>query len=77
MEGPGDEPPRANPWAYMGLGFELVVPIIAGVGLGYWADARWGTTPWITLAGALLGIVAGFLNFFRRVLPPKGGGGAK
>lgn len=65
-----------NPWAYMGLGFELVVPIIAGVLLGYWADSRWGTEPWLTLTGALLGIAAGFLNFFRSVLPPKGGGGA-
>jgi len=68
-------PPGSNPWAYMGLGFELVVPIAAGVGIGYWLDGRWGTDPWLTLTGALLGIAAGFLNFFRRVMPPKEGPG--
>ena len=76
MTGPEGEPPKGTPLAYVGLGFELVVPILVGVGLGYWADSRWGTKPWLTLTGALLGIAAGFLNFFRRVIPPKQGGGA-
>lgn len=74
---PGDEPPRGSPWAYLGLGFELVVPIAIGVGVGFWLDRRWGTEPWLVLAGALTGIAAGFLNFFRRVMPPKGGEGPR
>jgi F0F1-type ATP synthase assembly protein I len=63
--GPGQ--PRAA-WAYAGLGFEIVVPIVLGALLGWWLDGRWGTAPWLLLAGLLLGIGAGFYNFFRAVL---------
>ena len=59
---------------YVGLGFELVIPILVGLYGGYRLDLWLGTKPWFLLVGALLGIAAGFLNFFRRVLPPKGEG---
>jgi F0F1-type ATP synthase assembly protein I len=36
--------------------------------LGLWLDARWDTRPWLALLGVLLGIGAGFYNFFRVVL---------
>jgi|GEM_PF-3213558 len=43
-------------WAVkiMGLGFELVLPLLAG----YWLDRQWQTEPWCLLAGALVGIAA-------------------
>ena len=63
--GGGTEPPRAL--AYVGLGFEIVVPIVLGLLLGFWLDRRWGTGPWLLLTGILLGIAAGFYNFFRAV----------
>jgi len=59
---------------YIGLGFELVIPILVGLYGGYRFDMWLGTKPWLLLAGSLLGIAAGFLTFFRRVLPPKGKG---
>ena len=34
---------------------------------GYWLDNKWGTTPWLTLTGALLGITAGMVELFRTV----------
>jgi F0F1-type ATP synthase assembly protein I len=71
------QPPARNPWSFLGLGFELIVPIVAGVGIGYWLDRRWGTKPWLLLTGAILGIALGFLEFFRRVAPPKEGAGPK
>lgn len=67
-------PTPRNPMQFAGLGVELVVPILAGVLLGMWGDRELGWTPWLTVVGALLGIGAGFLNFFRQVLPPKEGG---
>jgi F0F1-type ATP synthase assembly protein I len=67
----GSGPPPRPPWAYVGLGFEIVVPIVLGLLAGWWLDERWGTGPWLMMAGVLLGIGAGFYNFFRVVLPPK------
>jgi ATP synthase protein I len=62
--GPGQPRPA---WAYVGLGFEIVVPIVLGALVGWWLDGRWGTAPWLLLTGLLLGIGAGFYNFFRAV----------
>jgi ATP synthase protein I len=66
--GRGDGP---GPWAYAGLGFEIAVPLALGVFVGYKLDQWLGTRPWLVLTGAVLGIAAGLLNFFRVVLPPK------
>ena len=35
---------------------------------GLWLDGRWGTRPWLAVIGVVLGIAAGFYNFFRVVL---------
>lgn len=59
--------------AYLGLGFELAAPVLVGTYVGYRLDRWLETSPWFLILGALLGIAAGFLNFFRRVLPPKDG----
>lgn len=58
---------RPSPLRYAGVGIELVAPVILGVLLGMWLDRRWETEPWCLLTGAMLGLVAGFLNFFREV----------
>jgi len=67
----GEGPP--SPFRFVGVGFELIVPMIAGVFVGHGLDRRLGTAPWCLLVGVLLGMAAGFLAFFRTVLPPKGG----
>ena len=39
------------------LGITMVVnPLIFG-GLGYWADLKWDTKPWLMLAGLFFGIL--------------------
>jgi ATP synthase protein I len=38
-----------------------------GLFIGYGLDRLLGTSPWLTIIFALLGIAAGFLNFFRDV----------
>lgn len=45
-----------------------MVPIVLGLLLGLWLDGRWGTRPWLAVIGVVLGIAAGFYNFFRVVL---------
>lgn len=69
-----DPTPKRPPTYYVGLGFELAVPIVVGAFGGRWLDTNFGTTPWLVVIGSLLGIAAGFWNFFRAVLPTLGRG---
>lgn len=39
--------------------------IAVGLGLGYLLDRWWHTAPWLTLIGAILGIIAGFVNLYK------------
>ena len=32
---------------------------------GYWLDGKWGTTPWLVIVGALLGLVTGMRSLIR------------
>ena len=48
---------------YASLGFSVALSIFIGLALGVYLDRKvFGTTPWLTLIGLLLGIVAGFRN---------------
>ena len=59
---------------YMSAATSLVGAVAGMTLLGYWLDGRVkNRTPWFTLAGALLGMVGGFVSFFRQVLG-KGAG---
>ncbi len=60
---------------YMSAATSLVVSVAGLTLLGYWLDSKMGNrqTPWFTLLGALLGMVGGFVSFFRQVLG-KGSG---
>jgi F0F1-type ATP synthase assembly protein I len=61
-----------GPLMNLGLTFALS---IGGLGyLGHRLDGHWDSEPWMTLVGALLGMVLGFVNLFRLVLPPRKGG---
>jgi len=52
---------------YLDIGLVFVVFLVSGVLLGRWLDERWGTEPWLLLAGSLLGMAAGFYHFFKVV----------
>lgn len=42
------------------LGIEIGIAIVGGLVAGYWADGRFGTSPWLTLGGFGFGcLVAG------------------
>jgi F0F1-type ATP synthase assembly protein I len=45
-----------------GLALTLGVTTAAGALLGDYLDHRWGTGPWLTLVGTLLGMAAGFFE---------------
>lgn len=59
---------KPSPQSFIGLGFEIAVPIVVCMFAGYKADDWLETEPWLFVTGALLGVAVGFYNFFRRVL---------
>jgi len=60
-----------------GLGFVLGLSALLGAFAGRYVDQRWGTGPWITLLGTLLGTAAGFYEVVTvlRQLEGKSSGG--
>jgi ATP synthase protein I len=62
---------------YAQIGLELA----AGVGLGFWCgyrlDARFGTSPWLMLAGSASGLAAGFYLMIKALPGEKGGESGK
>lgn len=58
---------KAGP--YIGASTSLVAAVGVFAGLGWWLDQKVGNrTPWFLLGGALLGMIGGFVSFFRTVL---------
>jgi ATP synthase protein I len=49
------------------IGMTLVLATVIGLAGGYYLDRWLGTSPWLVMIGLGLGIVAGFVNFFRSV----------
>lgn len=63
--------PDQNPWRQIGrysqMGFILPASIVVGLAIGAALD-HWLKTSWITLAGLLVGCVAGFAELMRLVI---------
>ncbi len=72
MEDPPKRPPLVEGLRYAQTGTMLIVPMLVLGAIGYFLDRRFGLSPWLLLAGLILGMATGFLNFFRLVLSPPG-----
>lgn len=46
-------------------GIEFAASILAGLFVGWWADRRIGTGPWLVILGTFVGAAAGFYNLYR------------
>jgi F0F1-type ATP synthase assembly protein I len=51
-----------------GIGLQLAVTVLVGLGLGYLADRAFHTSPWFLLVGLLLGVVGGGYSVVRRLM---------
>jgi F0F1-type ATP synthase assembly protein I len=58
----------------LSVGWELASFSLLGVGLGYWLDGHFKSSPWGTLVGALFGIVIGLYRLIRTFSLSKNGG---
>lgn len=70
MTEPDGRSPLVDAMRYAQVGTMLVAPMLVLGGIGYALDRRFGSKPWLLLLGLLLGMAAGFANFFRLVLQP-------
>ena len=78
MDDPGDRERRDGDKGLSGLGkaalystasTSLVIAVGAFTALGIWADRKIGwKVPWLTMAGAIVGMTGGMISFFRTVL---------
>jgi F0F1-type ATP synthase assembly protein I len=72
---PGEDRPTVlrstGPYLNLGMTFALAIGGLAF--LGNWLDGRWGTDPWLTITGAFLGMVVGFVNLVQIARRPGGG----
>jgi F0F1-type ATP synthase assembly protein I len=53
---------------YSGVGLELAGATAGLALIGYWVDGRFGTRPWGTLIGVIIGIVGGLFNLIKESL---------
>lgn len=51
----------------MTVGTGLVACLVTGYFLGKYLDEKLGTSPWLVVAGVILGTAAGFVGLFRTV----------
>ena len=58
----------------LSVGWELASFTVLGVGLGYWIDGRFSSSPWGVLFGAVIGIVLGLYRLIRTFSCPQSGG---
>ncbi|MCY2951074.1 MAG: AtpZ/AtpI family protein [Planctomycetota bacterium] len=65
----GPEQRQMEQWYRLaGIGMEFVVAVLLFGGIGWWADGRVGTQPWLMLGGGLLGFGVGLWLMLKAAL---------
>ena len=64
-----EEPKSGSDWSKLSsIGFELAAAVGGFIFLGYLWDRHFGSSPWRTLTGAVLGLIGGMYNLIRQSL---------
>lgn len=50
---------------WISFGIQMAISIVLGLLGGTWLDEKFGTDPWFTLLGILLGAAAAFYDMYR------------
>lgn len=56
---------------YLGTGWRIILPVVISVAFGAFGDTRFGSKPWLTLIGLVVGFMVAGLLVKRQV--PDGG----
>jgi len=76
------KPRGGSPYAalavYGAAGLQLAVSVVAGLLIGTYLDGRFGSGPWLAVAGLILGFAGGMTNLIMmvRALDRGGDGGS-
>lgn len=46
---------------FLNVTWRMTVPTVLGLAAGYWLDRWLGSSPWLFMFGALLGLIAGIM----------------
>lgn len=58
-----------NAAPYMAASSQLVAAVGIFAALGWWVDKKLGNeVPWLLMLGSVIGMIGGFISFFRTVL---------
>ncbi|MCE7934236.1 MAG: AtpZ/AtpI family protein [Chlorobi bacterium CHB2] len=52
----------------LGMGFQLAAAMAVFGGVGWWADSKYGTAPWLLVVGVVLGATGGLISMIRTSL---------
>ena len=66
-------PPIVDVARYSGLGLQLAASVALFLAGGWWLDGKLGTTPLLTILGALTGAAAGFYSLYRHLVKGQSG----
>jgi ATP synthase protein I len=53
---------------YLTLGLQLAITVVVFFFIGRWLDGKFGTDPWLMLAGLALGVTGGLTAFLKKVI---------
>ena len=62
-------PASSDLYRYAGVGLHFAATIGVFAALGYWADARFGSSPWFLLLGVFLGFGLGLRSLIAKLGP--------
>lgn len=57
--------PNITQSEYLGLGIQIAASMVMPLLLGVWLDRKFELTPWLTVIGAIFGIVSIFAIIFK------------
>lgn len=69
----GKQSERVTDFSYAGLGLSFALTLCVFALVGYWLDGKWGTKPWLMVAGVLLGGLGATISLIKKVPAPRGG----
>jgi ATP synthase protein I len=53
---------------YLTLGLQLAITVVVFFFLGRWLDGKFGTDPWLMLAGLAVGVTGGLAAFLTKAI---------
>jgi len=53
------------------IGWYMLSSVVVGIAIGRWIDGYFGSQPWATIVGIVLGMVAGMWAIYKKVVGGK------